>query len=375
MQTVILCFTNNGASLAGKLVRLLEKAGHTCYWHIKSAYSSAAIQEDHPAHQKGLKTVEGTLASWTQNAFAEHDAIIFIGAAGIAVRAIAPYVMDKYHDPAVLVIDEAGKFVIPLLSGHIGGANALAVKIADMIGAQAVVTTASEVQGKFAADVFAKKNGLLITNHMKAKELATRIVGGEAVPLYVDPMISYVPDNDAKGKPLDVSAWLPDPLTVLDVAFGSKLAVDYHTMTGCDDALLLVPEKMIWIGIGCKRGTDAEKIHEALSDFMTKTRLHPAAIAGMASVDIKADEAGILEACGSRDWPLQTYSADALMKVTGNFSSSNFVYEQTGVDCVCERAACLAASRDAAGLVVKKQTYEGITLAAAATERSLEFDR
>lgn len=373
MQTVILCFTDNGAALAGKVVRLLEQAGHTCYWHIKSTYSAAAVRDDHPARAGGLRPVEGTLSKWTQDAFAERDAIIFIGAAGIAVRAIAPYVLDKYHDPAVLVMDEAGKFVIPLLSGHIGGANALAVKIAGMIGAQAVLTTASDVQGKFAADEFAKKNNLIITNHLKAKEIAARIVGGEQIPLYVDPMLSYIPD-DAEGHPLDVSEWLPDPLTISDVAYGSKLVVDYHTLAGCDDALLLVPEKMVWLGIGCKRGTPSEMLYYCLRDFLNDFRLHPSAIAGMASIDLKADEEGILEVCRAREWSFRTYSAQELMQVPGSFSSSIFVYEQTSVDCVCERAACAAAGRDARGLIVKKQTYDGVTLAAAVRERSLSFE-
>ena len=365
MQTEILCFTGNGANLAGRLVRLLDEAGHTCFWHIKSRYSDAAIREDHPDYDHGLQMVEGTLMSWTQAAFAEYDAIIFIGAAGIAVRAIAPFVIDKYHDPAVLVMDEAGKYVIPILSGHVGGANDLAREIAALTGAEAVLTTASDVQGKFAVDVFAKKNGLRLTNRMKAREIAARIVNGERIPVYIAPKLLL---SQEAGP-------LPDPLELADDVSASKVAIDYRLLPKGHDALHLVPEKMIWLGIGCKKGTPAEAIIQDIYTFLEKYQLHPAAVAGVASIDLKIEEKGIADACAIRKWPFITFSADRLNQVEGSFSFSSFVKKRTGVDCICERAACLASGRDDGGLIVRKQRYEGVTLAAAVTERRLHFDR
>ena len=365
MQTVILCFTENGARLAGKLVRVLEEAGHTCFWHIKSRYSMTALRDAYQNEAEGVQLVEGTLLSWTQAAFAEYDAIIFIGAAGIAVRAVAPFVMDKFHDPAVLVMDEAGQFVIPILSGHVGGANALALEIERLTGARAVLTTASDLQGKFAFDVFAGKNGLKVTNRVKAKEIAARIANGSRIPVYIAHELTVDSDKDVP---------LPEPLDRVQTPQESLVTVDYHYHRDETDALHLVPEKMVWIGIGCKQDMPAAAVTEAVLSFLSSHQLHGDSVAGVASIDLKAEEAGILKTCEEQGWPFVTFSAAELMSVPGKFSFSLFVRKQTGVDCVCERAACLAAGRDDKGLVVKKQKYEGVTLAAAVMERSLNFE-
>ncbi len=365
MQTVILCFTENGAVLAGRLVRVLEKAGHTCFWHIKSTYSMSALRDAVHREAEGIQPVEGTLMAWTKAAFAEYDAIIFIGAAGIAVRAIAPFVMDKYKDAAVLVMDEAGKYVIPILCGHVGGGNELALQIAELTGAEAVLTTASDVQGKFAVDVFAKKNHLQLTNRVKAKDIAARIVNGGRISMYIAPEL--IPDRE---KALS----LPEPLDMAETAAESLVTVDYHAFPKENDALHLVPENMVWIGIGCKRGTSADEISADVQAFLNSNHIHTAAVAGLASIDIKADETGIREVCDKRNWSFVTFDAEALMSVPGRFSYSIFVKKHTGVDCVCERAACLAAGGDAGAMIVRKQRYEGVTLAAAVMERSLRFE-
>ena len=108
--------------------------------------------------------------------FSSMDALIFVGACGIAVREIAPYVKSKKTDPAVVCIDEAGQFVIPLLSGHIGGANALAEKLAEKLDATAVVTTATDVRGKFAVDAWAARHGCAISDMGLAKAVSAAIL-------------------------------------------------------------------------------------------------------------------------------------------------------------------------------------------------------
>ena len=116
----------------------------------------------------------------------EVDAIIFVGATGIAVRAIAPFIHGKAVDPAVLVIDEAGRYVISLLSGHLGGANALARTAATLIEAEPVITTATDAESAFAVDTFAKENGFLLTDLRKAKEVSAKVLRGEKLRIYSD---------------------------------------------------------------------------------------------------------------------------------------------------------------------------------------------
>ena len=113
-----------------------------------------------------------SLSGWTAEHFPVCDALIFVGAAGIAVRAIAPHVRHKAQDPAVIVADECGKYVIPILSGHLGGANALARRIAESIGAEAVITTATDLRGAFAVDLWAKEHGMIIRQPERIKQVS-----------------------------------------------------------------------------------------------------------------------------------------------------------------------------------------------------------
>ena len=121
------------------------------------------------------------LKQWTGECFAKHLPILFVGACGIAVRTMAPFVQDKLTDSAVLVMDEKGKYVIPILSGHVGGANALAKKIAERIGAEAVLTTATDVEGLFSVDAFAVEHGLRIVNRDGIRRVSAKLLRGERV--------------------------------------------------------------------------------------------------------------------------------------------------------------------------------------------------
>ena len=123
------------------------------------------------------------LTQWSGRQFSEKNAMIFIGAAGIAVRAAAPWIRDKFADPPVIVIDETARFVIPLLSGHVGGANELACELAAFLGAVPVITTATDRNGLFAVDLFAAGNGLVLTDRKMAREISARILEGKTVGL------------------------------------------------------------------------------------------------------------------------------------------------------------------------------------------------
>lgn len=147
--------------------------------------------------------VTDSVGRWTQKQFGQADGLIYIGAAGIAVRAIAPYLKDKMTDPAVVVIDDQSRYAVSLLSGHVGGANALAEEAAQILGAVPVITTASDVRGLTAVDVWARRRGLLISDRILAKETAAALVNGEEVGFFSDyPLEDGVPEGYVSGKNL-----------------------------------------------------------------------------------------------------------------------------------------------------------------------------
>lgn len=143
MKLSIICFSLTGLETAIRLKTEFEKQGHRVLLASKSKYLKDSIQE--------------SVLKWTESRFSADDGILFVGACGIAVRSIAPYVASKKSDPAVLVIDECGKFVISLLSGHLGGANELALTASEILNAQAVVTTATDLHERFAVDILQKE--------------------------------------------------------------------------------------------------------------------------------------------------------------------------------------------------------------------------
>jgi cobalt-precorrin 5A hydrolase len=283
-----------------------------------------------------------------------YDALVFICASGIAVRAIAPHIKSKTTDPAVVVIDEDGRFVIPVLSGHIGGANALAVRLSELIGAQAAVTTATDIGGHFSPDSFAAANGLIITDMNAAKAVASAVLSGERIGLLSDYECINIPEEIT---------------TEPDCNIG--LYIGTEDKTPFPVTLKLVPKNII-LGIGCKRGTDFTAI-----DILVRMSLHNADIpmervAEIATIDIKKDENGLLQFCEKYGLELRTYAAQELMETEGNFSSSLFVKKVTGVDNVCERSAVKCGG---VRLLIRKKVANGVTVAAAEKPIILDFER
>jgi len=295
---------------------------------------------------------DGMLSEWTKAGFQNADALLFIGAAGIAVRAIAPYVKDKTADPAVIVMDELGRFAIPILSGHIGGGNELAIAIGRCVGAQIVLTTATDINNVFAIDIWAKKQGLVIANPERIKWVSARMLSGESIRIK-----SLYP---IAGKP-------PAGVILDDVAYDVIIT---HRTKGKQDALRLIPSA-VTLGIGCRKGISAEAIEEAFNMMLGKASCHPQAVCGAASIDMKKEEPGILEFCGKHGLPFRTFSANQLSKAEGTFTSSAFVEKVTGVNNVCERAAVLMSG---GRLLSQKNAGNGVTMALAINEPLLRFE-
>ena len=320
---------------------------------------------------------EDDLKEYVSRAFEEAEALIFICACGIAVRLIAPFIVHKAKDPAVIVIDEKLKHCIPVLSGHLGGANALALRIASFTGAEAVITTASDINGMTAVDMFAKDNGFAITDLEKAKEYTAALLSGETLYVINDAKdvtgemilpegyaFTGEPDGmDSRSGMDDRNGMdgcnITDDRCVIRITYKRSAYAD-----ACDRELILIP-RCLKLGIGCRKGVSKERIEEAAVKCFEKHGLYLDAVSQVCSIDLKKDEEGISEFSLDRGIGFTVYPADELNALEGDFSRSDFVKDHTGVDNVCERSALMEGGR----LLVGKEKYDGITLAVAAVAR------
>ncbi len=331
MRTVAVAYSSGGCRI---LLKLKEMFGDDIDIFCKTSSESYGIEQ-----------IEGNMTRWTGEMFGRYDAMISVGALGIAVRHIAPFVKNKCTDPAVIVIDDAGRFVIPILSGHIGGANELAAKIADVLGSIPVITTSTDIHQRFAVDVFAKKNDLSITNMSLAKESSARLIDGRYVGFHSD---------------LPIEGKIPDGLTIADDGeFG--IDITYTPRDGVFDRTLTLIPRDIVIGVGCKRDTDPKRMMSFVNDILEKEGISRYRIKRVSSIDLKSDEPAIIQLSKRFKTELSFYTAEQLNSIEGSFTSSDFVKSVTDVDCVCERSAVYGGGE----LIMKKVASDGMTIALA----------
>lgn len=292
------------------------------------------------------------LSQWTGEMFAAADALLFIGAAGIAVRAIAPHVKSKLHDPAVVVMDEAGRYAVSLLSGHIGGANHLTRCLAELSGGEAVVTTGTDVHGVLALDAWASEQNMEILNPEKIKGLSARLLRGDTITVFSD---------------VPIQGPVPGEIVLTQVPDNADVLISHYFYSDFN-GLHLVP-RCVALGVGCRQGGSATAIRKLLLETCTAARILPTAICGVYSIDRKAEEPGILAVCKQMGVKLVIYSSNQLNLVKGCVSQSDFVKTITGVDNVCERAALAEGGK----LLVPKIARDGVTVALALREVSYSF--
>lgn len=301
--------------------------------------------------ESGFEPIERPAESFYGSLFQWADALVFIGSCGIAVRQIAPHVKSKQTDPAILVIDELGKFVIPLLSGHIGGANELSVKLADYLGSAPVVTTATDINQRFSVDAWATKNGFQLSSLADAKAVSAAILERD-IPMLCDfPVVTAYPSGVVAGSTGEVG-----------------ICISWKKKEPFEKTLRLIPP-VLHLGIGCRRGTDADAIAEAVDLVFTAHHIDRRAVKCAASIDLKADEQGLLQFCAENHWPVSFYSAKELRSLQGDFTPSSFVASVTGVDNVCERAALMGAHQ----IIVRKTAHNGVTVSVAAENLEVRF--
>lgn len=327
------------------------------------------------AEQSEKQGITELVGSW----FGQVEAIVFFCAAGIAVRSIAPWMTDKRRDPAVLVMDETGIFCIPVLSGHWGRANELAQEFGRLTGALPVITTATDRENKFAVDVFARKNGLVLTDWKAAKRLSAALLEGKTAGLYsrlsmegsIPAELVCARENSAE---FSADARASDGSQRTETAapqkgMGVVISWKKEDKGLFDETVFLIP-RVIVIGIGCKRDTPLEKIEKAVESCLREQGICEEAVCAAASIDLKKEEKGLLAFCEKKKLPFWTYSAERLREVPGVFSASGFVQSVTGVDNVCERSAVAAAS---GRLLCAKRAYDGVTVALAVRKASVKF--
>ena len=320
---VIFYITEGGHALAGKIKRLYPDA-------------------------EALKFNSETFADrWTTS-----GKIICIMASGIVVRAVAPLIKDKKTDPAVVVLDENGRFAISLLSGHLGGANELAKEVAGYLNAEAVITTASDMQGKLALDLWAKDNGLYVEDFEKLKKLSARIVNGGQIKLKIDGTVNI--------------AAMPEEFILVDSTGEADVLISHRLIN--NNALHLRP-KSLFAGIGCNRGTPKEEIGEALKWVLQKEGLSYHSVMGLATIDIKNNEEGLLEFAGDNGFIIDFFSKDELNEAVSAYhiKGSEAVMEATGAAAVAEPAAILSARKtsDSFSILITKEKKGNVTLAVA----------
>jgi cobalt-precorrin 5A hydrolase len=347
VKVAVISVTNKGAELAGKIAPLIGSE--------VDIYAKVGRNPCNEPHTYGcLRDLVGEL-------FSNYDGLLFIMATGIVVRVIAPYVRDKRVDPAVVVMDDGGNFAISLLSGHIGGANELALRVGSAAGATPVITTATDVAKLPAADVLAVKLNLAIEPFNSLKTINAAIVNGDKVTFFLDSELAgqehYTCLAAKQGVVLADSSEL-----ALSEKYDAAVVITDRKLSISKPHLYLRPGSLA-IGLGCRRGTTSAEILAAISQACLTVERSTKSVAIIGSTVVKEDETGLLAAAQQLAVPIKFFTNEQLQACIEQYdlSLSNFVKEKIGVGNVCEPAAILAGKSN--NLILPKTKYPKVTVA------------
>lgn len=273
--------------------------------------------------------------------------LVFIMAAGIVVRAIAPYLRDKRTDPAVVLLDEKGSHVISLVGGHLAGANALASEIAGLTGGKAVVTTASDVNGLPALDLWAERQNLVIEEPGRLPRVGTKLLKRKSLRIFSDVLLETPPAFQKVERP-----------GLAEIIVTNKKSPASRLLPG---ALILRPKNLV-AGIGCNSGTSAGEIEGAVRKTLDEHNLSFLSVRAVATVDRKGREPGLCAFAERNGLGLITFPPGDLNRVSGVALSAP-AWRATGARAVAEPSAILAAK--GGNLLVPKQKTANVTVALA----------
>ncbi|HWB10191.1 MAG TPA: cobalamin biosynthesis protein [Pirellulales bacterium] len=338
MKTAVIAITKHGAALA----RRLEG----------DQYISAKFRTDEPAHYFEKPIKELTAEIWPR-----YEAIVYIVSLGAVVRTIAPFLKDKHVDPAVIVVDDKANFAISVLSGHVGGANELTERIASQLGAQAVVTTASDVGKTIPVDILGRELGWTTELDQNITKVSAAVVNEEP--------IAFVQETGEKNwwrrdTPLPKSI----QIVSLDEArrFKTVLIVTDRLVEEefLSKAVIYRPKSLV-LGMGCDRGVSCDEVERFVLSTLERHGLSFKSVRNLATVDLKQDEPALVEFCARHKLEMACYPSEQLKRVQAPNPSAT-VEKYVGTPGVCEPAALLSSEGD---LVVTKQKAPMLTLAVA----------
>lgn len=370
MKLYCICFTKEGAKLQQKVMQALEQSrasqdnelqnNHSNSKELQSKglekfdfypYLSPRIYEDLQGEPGFENTKKAALSEFCELAWHNGQAILFIGAAGIAIRGMAPYITKKDQDPALLLMDEKGQFVIPLLSGHIGGANRLAAELSQKLGAQLVLTTATDVQQKLAIDSWAVGKEYKVDN-------ITQIASVSSAVLEDRPVLLIGPANDLAELKTSYPHFIQKEILPYEKPEGAVLALKQahpqmpmvliSPFESKDQNLLHLVPKAFVVGLGARRNKDPEEFMDFFEQSLQNEGIHQGAVLKICSIDLKADEVAFLVLGERKNLLLEFFTKEELALAENytdhEFVPSQLVHSVTGVDNVCERACVVGAA-------------------------------
>lgn len=285
----------------------------------------------------------------------EYDAVIFISSTGIAVRAIAEHIKSKDKDPAVLVIDSCGNFVISLLSGHLGGANELALTVSQILDSTPVITTATDNMGITAPDMVAKNNGLLIDSLKDAKNIAALLVDGKKV--------AFIDDKSNISIPKGYTSNLDDLQGFVYVTNKLYNDTSMHKLNDlCNKneeiATLKLVRRDIVLGIGCRKNFSPDEMRQTIQNLLKDKNIDERAVKFIGTVEVKKNEQAILKLAEYFGCELKIFSIEEIKKIHNKYEGSNFVEKTIGVRAVCEPCVELIGAK----LITDKIKANGMTV-------------
>lgn len=355
MRLAILALTEGGKKVAEKLA---DGFGSRATIYLKDGLGGPV--------PPGAVVFSTPLRQVVEKIFGLYDGHIFVMAMGIVVRMIAPYLEGKRTDPAVVAVDEMGISAISVLSGHVGGANDLAREAARILGGRAVITTATDVRGQPAVDLLAKQLGAKIESWPAVKKINAALVNGQKVGLFIGCEVSDLfavgaSDPDRSG----LDGWQVQPMAALEgeMPWDAAVLITSRVVGGLGIPHVVLRPPSLIVGIGCRRGTPAEQLKQALETVLGKAGLSPLSVGVIASISLKADETGIIDLAGQLGAELRFFHREALeaaYRDNPDMGKSRFVREKIGVDGVCEPVLLLAGAET---ILVPKTVFPGITLA------------
>lgn len=305
--------------------------------------------------QRSIQLFEGSVRLLFPALFPVYQGLIVIISLGAVVRMIAPILQDKKKDPGIVVIDDKGEHVISVLSGHLGGANELTLEVAEAIGARPVITTASDVQKTIAVDLFGRRFGWQWESADKLTPVSAAVVNEEQIAVVQE---SGERNWWTHSNPLPAHIRVYNKTNEAIAAKPNAVLLVTHRNLRADEQPLLrngvlYRPKVIALGMGCNRGTSAAEIDDVIKETLDELGFSLLSVKAICSIDLKKEEAGLLEVCQRCGWEFVTYAADTLNQVEIE-APSDTVYQYTGAYAVSEPAVKLYTGNDELALIKKK---------------------